>query len=240
MLQRKSFIPVPKFWLSLIRTSIALHLYSWVWGNRSFSRAILLDVNFQLARKVAHRWKNGTDEPYQDLEQLAAIGLLKAIDKFDPSLGFRFSSYAVPKMNSEIHHYIRDKSRVIRVPRRVTQLKKELEETREKLSKRNRVINDRDIAIGLGFSDAEYSDLLNLKQMTMFASDQKLEFCSVEPRSTDEEYKLIRRLVRQLPTKNRASVEDVLYRKNSNGNGGVLFQESIKILRKWMLQNVDY
>jgi RNA polymerase sigma factor (sigma-70 family) len=239
MIQRKPFTPSPKFWINLLKTSIALHLYSWVWSNRSFSRDILLDANFQLARKIAHRWKNSTDEPYQDLEQLAAIGLLKAIERFDPSLGFRFSSYAVPKINSEIHHYIRDKSKLIKVPRRVTRLKKELEETREKLSQKNRMMNDRDIAIGLGFSDEDYSDFLNLKRLTMFASDQKLEFCSVEIRSMDEEYRLIRRLVRQLPTKNRASVENVLYRKNSNGHGGVLFEESIEILRTWMLQNAD-
>ncbi len=56
--------------------------------------------------------------PYEDLEQEASIGLLKAIDRFDPYAGAAFSSFAVPYIKGVILHYLRDHGKQIKVPRR--------------------------------------------------------------------------------------------------------------------------
>jgi RNA polymerase sigma-B factor len=70
-----------------------------------------------LARRVALRYAN-SGEPLDDLVQVACIGLLKAIDRFDPDCGNEFSSYAVPTMAGELRRYFRDCSWALHVPRR--------------------------------------------------------------------------------------------------------------------------
>lgn len=74
-------------------------------------------ANLGLAKNIASKFSKNTREPYEDLEQVAAIGLLKAIENFDVSRGYKLSSYAVPKIRSEIHHYLRDKCEPIKIPR---------------------------------------------------------------------------------------------------------------------------
>lgn len=78
--------------------------------------------NDRLARKVAHRATSTCSEPYEDLLQLARIGLLKAIDRFDPTTGNAFSSFAVPYIRGEIQHYLRDAWGTVKVPRRSIEL----------------------------------------------------------------------------------------------------------------------
>lgn len=68
----------------------------------------LVVQNRPLAREIAHRFKDQCPEPYEDLEQLAMIGLIKAVEKYDPSRGAAFSSFAVPYIQGEIQHALRD------------------------------------------------------------------------------------------------------------------------------------
>lgn len=64
--------------------------------------------NRSLAREIAHRFKDQCPEPYEDLEQIATIGLIKAVEKYDPNRGAAFSSFAVPYIQGEIQHALRD------------------------------------------------------------------------------------------------------------------------------------
>ncbi len=68
----------------------------------------LVVQNRPLAREIAHRFKDQCPEPYEDLEQIASIGLIKAVEKYDPSRGAAFSSFAVPYIQGEIQHALRD------------------------------------------------------------------------------------------------------------------------------------
>jgi len=81
-------------------------------------RAIIFEQNQGLGRKIAHRMKLQCCIPYEDLEQEAFIGLLRAIDRFDLKTGVAFSSFAVPCIRGEILHYLRDYGKQIKVPRR--------------------------------------------------------------------------------------------------------------------------
>ena len=74
-----------------------------------------------LARALARRYHRG-DEPLEDLEQVAAVGLLKAIDGFDLSRGTTFGSYAVPTIVGELRRHFRDKGWTVRVPRELQEL----------------------------------------------------------------------------------------------------------------------
>jgi RNA polymerase sigma factor (sigma-70 family) len=65
--------------------------------------------NHGLARKVAHYYASRSAMPYEDLEQIAFLGLIKAIERFDPFKGNQFSSLALPFIRGEVLHYLRDK-----------------------------------------------------------------------------------------------------------------------------------
>jgi RNA polymerase sigma-B factor len=93
----------------------------------------LVKLNMGLVRKVAHRLAHQCAEPYEDLEQCGYIGLITAIERFDPTQGFAFSSFAVPYIRGEILHFLRDRSNPVRIPRRWQQLNREGAKTRQAL-----------------------------------------------------------------------------------------------------------
>lgn len=84
-----------------------------------------------LARKFANR-----GEPLDDLTQVANIGLLKAVDRFDPGRGVEFTTYATVTMVGEIKRHFRDKFWTVRVPRRLRELNNALMKSVESLAQR--------------------------------------------------------------------------------------------------------
>ena len=74
-----------------------------------------------LARHLARRYGRDSSQA-EDLEQVASLGLLKAIDRFDPDRGIAFSSFATPTILGELKRYFRDKSWTVRVPRDLQEL----------------------------------------------------------------------------------------------------------------------
>jgi RNA polymerase sigma-B factor len=86
-----------------------------------------------LARSLAGRYRH-TEEPIEDLEQVASIGLLKAIDRFDLARGTAFSSFAVPTILGELRRHFRDATWALRVPRRLQELTLQIERARSELT----------------------------------------------------------------------------------------------------------
>ena len=78
----------------------------------------------------------GRGEPTEDLIQVAMLGLLKAISRFDPSRGFAFSTYATPTMLGEIKRYFRDAGWAVHVPRGVKERALEVARVSDELSSR--------------------------------------------------------------------------------------------------------
>jgi RNA polymerase sigma-B factor len=85
-----------------------------------------------LARSLARRYAN-KGEPLEDLEQVAFLGLIKAIDRFDLSRDVRFATYAVPTIAGELKRHFRDRGWMMRVPREVQELNGKLGAARERL-----------------------------------------------------------------------------------------------------------
>src|SRR4051812_37487473 len=84
-------------------------------------REILVERFLPLARQLARRYQR-PEEPFDDLFQVACLGLVKAIDRFNLERDVAFSSYAVPTILGEIKRYFRDRTWSVRVPRDLQEL----------------------------------------------------------------------------------------------------------------------
>jgi RNA polymerase sigma-B factor len=84
-------------------------------------RDVLIERFLPLARQLARRYQR-PEEPFDDLFQVACLGLINAIDRFDLERQVAFSSYAVPTILGEIKRYFRDRTWSVRVPRDLQEL----------------------------------------------------------------------------------------------------------------------
>ncbi len=104
--------------------------------RRSRVRDELVEMHLPLVEYLARRFRN-RGEPLDDLVQVATIGLIKSVDRFDLERGVEFSTYATPTIVGEIKRHFRDKGWAIRVPRRLQELKLALTKATGELSQRN-------------------------------------------------------------------------------------------------------
>jgi RNA polymerase sigma-B factor len=88
----------------------------WQTHGESAAREALLERYLPLARSLARRYGRSS-EPFEDLVQVASLGLLKAIDRFDAERGSPFQSFAVPTILGEMRRYFRDSGWAVHVPR---------------------------------------------------------------------------------------------------------------------------
>ena len=104
--------------------------------RRAHLRDQLVETHLPLVEYLARRFRN-RGEPLDDLIQVATIGLIKSVDRFDLERGVEFSTYATPTIVGEIKRHFRDKGWAIRVPRRLQELKLALTKATSELSQKN-------------------------------------------------------------------------------------------------------
>lgn len=123
------------------------------------TRNQLVKLHTGLVRKMAHHFSHQCSEPYEDLEQIGYFGLIRAIERFNPDQGYAFSSFAVPYIRGEILHFLRDRSGVVKIPRRWQELYNEGQKVRKQLSTTlGRCPKDAEIAGKLQVSLEEWQD----------------------------------------------------------------------------------
>jgi RNA polymerase sigma-B factor len=114
------------------------------------AREELVERFLPLARDLALRYTY-TDQPFDDLLQVASLGLLKAIDRFEPDRGSKFTSYAAPTILGELKRHFRDKGWALHVPRDLQERTLAVGREMEALSKRlGRSPKPRELAQALG------------------------------------------------------------------------------------------
>jgi RNA polymerase sigma-B factor len=97
------------------------------------ARDALVQRFLPLAARLAQRYHRGA-EPLEDLVQVASVGLLKAIERFDPERGAAFSSFAVPTIAGELKRHFRDKGWAVKVPRHLQELALRVNRTSDRLA----------------------------------------------------------------------------------------------------------
>lgn len=123
--------------------------------ERAELRNRLVRMHLPLVEHLARRFRN-RGEPLDDLTQVATIGLIKSVDRFDPDRGVEFSTYATPTVVGEIKRHFRDKGWAVRVPRRLQELRLALTTATAELSQQHqRSPTVHELAERLGISEED-------------------------------------------------------------------------------------
>lgn len=120
----------------------------------------LVEAHLYIAEIVARKF-SGRGVDFDDLYQVAALALVKAIERFDPERGVKLASFVTPGMVGEVKNYFRDKSRMIRPPRRTSELVRLVDAAREALTQElNRAPRVDEIAEKANLSEDEVLEAL--------------------------------------------------------------------------------
>jgi RNA polymerase sigma-B factor len=124
------------------------------------AREELLEMYQPVARRMAARYA-GVSEPFDDLLQVASLGLLQAIDRFDPGRGTPFIGFAKPTILGELKRYFRDRVWTVRVPRSIHDMMARVEKATEALElELRRPPSVGELAAELGVESAEVLEAL--------------------------------------------------------------------------------
>lgn len=128
-------------------------------------REYLIEKHLYIAEILSKKYTNkGID--YDDIYQVASIGLIYAVDRFDVDKGFEFSSFATPTIIGEIKKHFRDKGWTIRVPRRIQELSKKINNAKTILSQElQRTPTVEDIADYLNCTEEEVLEAMEASQV---------------------------------------------------------------------------
>jgi len=118
--------------------------------HRERLRNELIAGHLPIARHIAGRFRS-RGEPPQDLEQVASLGLILAVDRFEPGRQVDFLSFAIPTITGEVLRHFRDRTRTIRMPRRLRELQAGIYDAAAELAQRHgRAARPSEIARHLG------------------------------------------------------------------------------------------
>ncbi|MCA1982710.1 sigma-70 family RNA polymerase sigma factor [Nocardioides nematodiphilus] len=125
-------------------------------------REQIIEMNLPLVTYLTRRLANRT-APHEDLVQVGSVGLIKAVDRFDPGRGHEFVTYAAPVILGEIKRYLRDATALVRAPRRAQELRGAVMESREALhQKLGRAPTISEIAEHVGASGEEVVETIEV------------------------------------------------------------------------------
>ena len=186
----------------------------------------LVELNIGLVRKVAHQICQKCAEPYEDLEQIGYLGLIRAIERFDPLQGSAFSSFAIPYIRGEMLHYLRDRGSMMRIPRRWQELYTRGKKLRKDLIEElGRLPRDTELANSLGVPLEEWSECqlalqnrlpISLDAMINNSLDSSITFGDTiadpnyhQQRKLEDDKLQLQRAMGQLEEKTKAAIECV-------------------------------
>jgi RNA polymerase sigma-B factor len=128
--------------------------------RREDIRSELVRMHLPIARGIARRYAK-YDEPIEDVQQAAMLGLVKAINRYDAARGERFLAYAGPTMTGEVKRHFRDRTWLLRMPRRLQELRLAMRDAwRDFFRENNRAPTSPEIAKILEISEEEAVEVI--------------------------------------------------------------------------------
>ena len=209
--------------------SRGMELFITYYDNPSVNlRNQIVKLNTGLVKKIANRVSQQCPEPYEDLVQMGYLGLIRAIERYNPHQGAAFSSFAVPFIRGEMLHFLRDKGNVVKIPRRWQELQQEGQRISKKLHVTlGRMPKDPEIAEALKISLEEWQNskaaTQNRSPLSLDASvsqlvDNPLTLADMIPdtydqtlRNLEEERQELQGAMSQLEEKTQAALELVFF-----------------------------
>ncbi|MGY6501436.1 MAG: sigma-70 family RNA polymerase sigma factor [Acidimicrobiales bacterium] len=190
-------------------------------------RAEIVERFYWIVEHVTRRYQ-GRGEPADDIAQVAALGLLGALDRYDPSVGTSFPSFAIPTAMGEVRRHFRDRTWRVRVPRRLKDLAVQVNSvTQELRSDLGREPSHHEVADRLGVSAHEVGEVLSAIAANRPAPTDVRDSGTDAPRvielrdqraptadETDERMLLVE-LVKSLPERERLIIELCYFRDHS-------------------------
>jgi len=150
-------------------------------------RDAILEKYLYIAQIIAKKFV-GRGVEYDDLYQVASLALIKAVERFEPDRGVKFASFATPTLVGEIKNYFRDKTRMIRISRRDSEMIRRLDEAKEALSHSSgHGVTPEELAGHLGISVERVLELMETQSAAYAAS---LDSCL----AVSEDLKLVKLL----------------------------------------------
>ena len=130
----------------------------------------LVEGYLPLAKAVARKFA-GRGAEVEDLEQVAAIALMKAIERFEPDRGFKFVTYAVPTITGEVRNHLRDRGGLMRMPRDLRQRLYQLTKVQEAFEHEHlRAPTAIELAQRMGISPEEVLTILSMRTQSEYVS----------------------------------------------------------------------
>lgn len=184
-------------------------------NGEQFARERLAEANLRLVVSVAKKYINRTKIPFLDLIQEGNVGLMRAIDKFNPALGFKFSTYAVWWIKQSISRAVVEQSRAIRLPTHII----------EQLSKMGRVTQEIFQETLQEPTIAQIAERMGLSEEKI----RELQAIVKEPVSIDQ----------TISEDEDATIGDLIADEEDESPIDKLFQEDIRNKLKTVLETLD-
>lgn len=182
-------------------------------------RAELVQRFYWIVEHITRRYSN-RGEPSDDIAQVASIGLLGALDRYDPAIGRSFPSFAIPTASGEVRRHFRDRTWRVRVPRRIRDLTVQARSVADELrSDLGREPTPAEIADRIGVSEADVAEASKAVSANRLAPTETREHPGEDARvielrdhhavSADDsdDRLLLVELVRRLPPRERTIVQ---------------------------------
>lgn len=199
-------------------------------------RNMIVEANLGLVRKVAKRMAIESPEPIEDLEQIGEIGLIRAVERFDPGAGVAFSSFAVPHIRGEIMHWNRDHfGNNVKVPRRAFEEANRVRNTTAKIAEQGREVSPEVVAASYGLTAQKWEWVSEAVRRKPIVSLDELQIAAEDPDDDQErqmQYAKLHRAIARFPELKRRVVEDHWYENLTPQKIARRYKQPIAIIQR--------